>query len=72
MSNSRLDGVRKGTRIPDLLLRSLAFLFVRYTHHNFPLCLIRYDIVWLLVNLHKNPQNAASLRPVQNVKLANS
>ena len=23
MSNSRLDGVRKGTRIPDLLLRSL-------------------------------------------------
>ena len=36
---------------PDV--RSLAFLLVRYTHHNFPLLLIRYDIVWLLVNLHK-------------------
>ncbi len=33
--------------------RSLAFLLVRYTHHNFPLFLIRYDIVWLLVNLHR-------------------
>ena len=39
----------------ELFLRSLAFLLVRYTHHNFPLFLIRYDIVWLLVNLHKNP-----------------
>ena len=27
MSNSRLDGVRKGTRIPDLLLRSTVFPF---------------------------------------------
>ena len=36
-------------------VRSTAFLLVRYTHHNFPLFLIRYDIVWLLFNLHKNP-----------------
>ena len=60
------------TRTHYIPLRSLAFLLVRYTHHNFPLFLIRYDIVWLLVNLHKNPSNAASLWPVQNVKLANS
>lgn len=41
-------------RTSGLPLRSLAFLLVRYTHHNFPLFLIRYDIVWSLVNLHKN------------------
>ena len=43
------------TRTHYIPLRSLAFLLVRYTHHNFPLFLIRYGIVWLLVNLHKNP-----------------
>ena len=48
-------GVPEVIRTPDLPLRSLAFLLVRYTHHNFPLFLIRYGIVWLLVNLHKNP-----------------
>ena len=62
----------RGESNPQLALRSLAFLLVRYTHHNFPLFLIRYGIVWLLVNLHKNPSNAASLWAVQNVKLANS
>ena len=50
-----LSGVPGSTRTPGLPLRSLAFLLVRYTHHNFPLFLIRYGIVWLLVNLHKNP-----------------
>ena len=48
-------GAPGGIRTHGLPLRSLAFLLVRYTHHNFPLFLIRYDIVWLLVNLHKNP-----------------
>lgn len=48
-------GVPERIRTSGLPLRSLAFLLVRYTHHNFPLFLIRYDIVWLLVNLHKNP-----------------
>ena len=48
-------GTPDQTLTGDLPLRSLAFLLVRYTHHNFPLFLIRYDIVWLLVNLHKNP-----------------
>ncbi|RHO18280.1 hypothetical protein DW223_01955 [Butyricicoccus sp. AM18-35] len=42
-------------RLNKLCSGSLAFLLVRYTHHNFPLFLIRYGIVWLLVNLHKNP-----------------
>ena len=67
-----LHGTPDQTLTGGLPLRSLAFLLVRYTHHNFPLFLIRYDTVWLLVNLHKNPSNAASLWTVQNVKLANS
>ena len=50
-----LAGVPERIWTSDPTLRSLAFLLVRYTHHNFPLFLIRYDIVWLLVNLHENP-----------------
>lgn len=60
MSNSRLDGVRKGTRIPDLLLRSMACRLVHRPFHNLPCCFIRNCIAWLLVNLHKNPCDAAS------------
>jgi hypothetical protein len=51
----RFHGTPGATRTHYIPLRSLVFLLVRYTHHNFQLFLIRYDIVWLLVNLHKNP-----------------
>ena len=51
----RRGGTPGETRTHYIPLRSLAFLLVRYIHHNFPLFLIHYDIVWLLVNLHKNP-----------------
>ncbi len=48
------------TRTHYIPLRSMAYRFVQCPFHNFPCYLVLNDIAWLLVNLHKNPCNAAS------------
>ena len=53
-------GTPEGIRTSDLPLRSMACRLVHRPLHNLPCCLIRNCIAWLLVNLHKNPCDAAS------------
>lgn len=53
-------GTPEGIRTSDLPLRSMVYRFVRCPSHNCPCYLVLNDVAWLLVNLHKNPCNAAS------------
>ena len=50
----------RGNRTADLSLRSMACRLVHRPFHNLPCCFIQNCIAWLLVNLHKNPCDAAS------------
>ena len=56
----RRGGTPGETRTHYIPLRSMACRLVHRPLHNLPCCLIRNCIAWLLVNLHKNPCDAAS------------